>query len=134
MEPYGQDSRDETRWSGRGCGESELPAPASLLSAGSEMNPGNSLKPALAPAWVRLATRVFRLLLGIYLLPVVIVIAGITCAFDLIWRCSRVVDVVLNEAAGGMTRRELNSTRQTTMRSRRQRTESHSGGTFHLMN
>ena len=90
----------------------------------------------MEPVWCWFVTRAFRLLLGIYLLPVVIVIAGITCAFDLIWRCSRVVDVVLQEVTGGMSGRELNSARQTTtIGSRRQKTVSHSGGTtFHLMN
>jgi hypothetical protein len=95
------------------------------------MNPGKSLE----PVWNWLLTRAFRLLIGIYLLPVVIVIAGITCAVDLIWRCSRVLDVLLEEETGRMKGRELNSAENTSIRSRQRKTQSHAGGTtFHLMN
>ena len=54
------------------------------------------------PAWTRFLVRGLRLILGIYLLPVLLVIAGTTLAIDLVWRCSRLIDVVFREVTAGI--------------------------------
>ena len=82
------------------------------------------------PAWERFLVKSLKLLLGIYLLPVLLVIAATTFALDLVWRCGRLGDVVFREVAG-KPRREPSTAKPAHLASRQRRG---STGSFHLRN
>lgn len=87
-------------------------------------------EPDEEPVWERFLVKSLKLLLGIYLLPVLLVIAGTTFALDLVWRCGRLVDVVFREMAG-KPGRELSMAKPAHVASRQGR---NSTGSFHLNN
>jgi hypothetical protein len=123
MKLYDSSAAIETDRFQKGCGKTAL-----ARSGGLELRPAS--EPDEEPVWERVLVKSLRLLLGIYLLPVVLVIAGTTFALDLVWRCGRLRDVVFLEVAG-KPGRELSMAKPAHVASRQRR---NSTGSFYPNN